>query len=237
VIVKFELEDEPNTFVLAWTTTPWTLIGNVALAIGEGLDYVKVKSGDENYILARDNLESIFKDKKYEIIDKINARDLEGKKYKPLFDYFLKKDWNPPAGGKENLYTIQLADFVTVEDGTGVVHIAPAFGEDDMNLGKEKNLPFIQHVEMNGRIKKEIKDFAGLEVKPKDDPQSTDEKIIKYLEKKNLVFKVEKFVHSYPHCWRCESPLLNYAANSWFVKVIELKDKMLKYAENINWVS
>jgi len=227
VIAKFELIDEPETFILAWTTTPWTLLGNVALAMGEKLDYVKVKKGNENYILVKDNLESIFEGKKYEIVGKIIAKDLEGKKYKPVFDYFENK---------KNLYTIQLADFVTVEDGTGVVHIAPAFGEDDMNLGKEKKLPFIQHVKMNGQFTDEVKDFTGLEVKPKGHHQSTDKKIVEYLEKKNLAFKIKKFTHSYPHCWRCESPLLNYATSSWFVKVTELKDKMLKHAKNINWV-
>jgi isoleucyl-tRNA synthetase len=232
VIAKFELLNEPGTFILAWTTTPWTLPGNVALAIGEKLNYVKVKMDNENYILVRDNLESIFKDKKYEIVGKIKAKDLEGKKYKPLFDYFLNKS----LANKENLYIIQLANFVTIEDGTGVVHIAPAFGEDDMNLGREKNLPFIQHVKMNGQITEDVKDFAGLEVKPKDSPQSTDKKIIEYLEKKNLVFKVEKFSHSYPFCYRCDSPLLNYATSSLFVNVLTLKDKMLKNAKNISWV-
>ncbi len=232
VITKFELKNEPGTFVLAWTTTPWTLPGNVALAMGPKLNYVKVKSGNENYILVKDNLDSIFKDKKYEILGKIDARDLEGKKYKPLFDYFLNKDLK----NKDNLYTIQLADFVTVEDGTGVVHIAPAFGEDDMNLGKEKHLPFIQHVKMNGQFTEDVADFTGLEVKPKGAHQSADKKIVDYLEKKNLVFKTEEFTHSYPHCWRCESPLLNYATSSWFVKVTDLKDGMLKHAKNINWV-
>jgi len=236
VIAKFELVEEPKTYVLAWTTTPWTLPGNVALAMGKKLNYVKVKADDGNYILVEQNLESIFKNKKHEIVGKINAEDLEGKKYKPLFDYFLNKDWNPLGDGKENIYTIQLADFVTIEDGTGVVHIAPAFGEDDMNLGKEKNLPFIQHVKMNGQIIDDVIDFKDLEVKPKDNPQSTDKKIIDYLEKKNLVFKTEKFTHSYPFCYRCDSPLLNYATSSLFVNITELKEKLLKNAKKINWV-
>ena len=232
VIAKFELENEPKTYVLAWTTTPWTLSGNVALAVGEKLNYVKVKSNNENYILVDQNVDKIFEGKNYEIIEKLSAGDLVGKKYRPLFDYYLDKNLD----NKENLYTIQSAKFVAIEDGTGVVHIAPAFGEDDMNLGKEKNLPFIQHVKMNGQIKEEIKDFAELEVKPKDNPQSTDLKIIEYLEKKNLVFRIEKFTHSYPFCYRCDSPLLNYATSSLFVNVTELKGKMLKHAKNINWV-
>ena len=232
VIAKFELKDEPGTFILAWTTTPWTLPGNVALAMGEKLDYIKVRSENENYILVEQNLEKIFANKKYEITGKIKAKDLENKKYKPLFDYYLSAD----MPNRENLYTIQLADFVSVEDGTGVVHIAPAFGEDDMNLGKEKNLPFIQHVKIDGQIVDEVKDFAGLEVKPKSSPQSTDQKIIEFLEKKKLVFKIEKFTHSYPFCYRCESPLLNYATSSLFVNITELKDKLLKNAKKINWV-
>ncbi|MFH1308987.1 MAG: isoleucine--tRNA ligase [Patescibacteria group bacterium] len=224
IIAKFELVDEPKTYILAWTTTSWTLPGNVALAMGEKIKYVKVKSGDEKYILNKDNLKNIFKDKEYKILGEVKAKDLEGKKYKPLFEYF------------DIDYTIQLADFVTIEDGTGVVHIAPAFGEDDMNLGKEKDLEFIQHVNMDGRFTKDVKDFSGLEVKPKNDPVSTDQKIIDFLKKKNLVFKTEKFTHTYPYCWRCESPLLNYATDSWFVAVEKIKDQMLKNAKNINWV-
>ena len=232
VIAKFELVDEPKTFILAWTTTPWTLPGNVALAMGEKLNYVKVRSENENYILVEQNVDKIFEGKEYEIIGKINAKDLEGKKYRPLFEYYLNADLK----NKENLYTIQLANFVTIEDGTGVVHIAPAFGEDDMNLGKEKNLPIIQHVKISGQISKEVKDFSGMEVKPKDKLQSTDTKIIEYLQKKNLVFKTEKFVHSYPFCYRCDSPLLNYATSSLFVNIAKIKDKMLKNAKKISWV-
>lgn len=232
VIVKFELVDEPGNFVLAWTTTPWTLMGNVSLAMGENLDYVKILSENKNYILVEQNLEKIFAGKKYEIIEKVKASNLEGKKYKPLFDYFINKD----MPNKENLYTIQLANFVSAEDGTGIVHIAPAFGEDDMNLGKEKKLPFIQHVKINGQITDEVRDFDGLEVKPKNNLQSTDLKIIEYLENKNLVFATKEFTHSYPFCYRCDSPLLNYATSSLFVDVSNLKEKLLKNAENINWI-
>ncbi|MDP2934236.1 MAG: isoleucine--tRNA ligase [bacterium] len=232
VIAKFELQDEPKTFILAWTTTPWTLPGNVALAMGENLHYIKVQSGSENYILVKNNVDKIFEGKDYKIIEEVNAKTLEGKKYKPLFDYFLNADLK----NKENLYTIQLAKFVIIEDGTGVVHIAPAFGEDDMNLGKEKKLPLIQHVKMNGQIIDEVVDFRGMEVKSKDNPQSTDAKIVEFLTKKNLIFKNEKFVHSYPYCYRCDSPLLNYATSSLFVKITEIKSKLLKTAKNINWV-
>jgi len=248
VTVKFELLDELGTYVLAWTTTPWTLMGNVALAVGKNIDYVKFSTKnypdilDANYIVSKvdfDNYLSIIENAKKEnpniqvkILQKLKGKDLEGKKYKPLFDYFLDK--NIP--NKDNLYIIQLADFVDIAEGTGVVHIAPAFGEDDMNLGKEKNLPFIQHVKMNGQIVDEVKDFAGMEVKPKDNPMITDQKIVEYLKNKNLLFLEEEYTHSYPFCYRCESPLLNYATSSLFVNIIELKDKLLKNAKKINWM-
>lgn len=231
VIAKFELIDEPGTFVLAWTTTPWTLPGNVALAIGEKIEYIKVESDGVKYILAKENLEKIFTGIKYEEADKIKAKNLIGKKYKPLFDYFI----NQNLKNKENLYTIQSANFVTVEDGTGVVHIAPGFGEDDMNLGQDKNLPTILHVNMDGTFTSEVKDFSGQQVKPSEDTQATDKKIVEYLKKKGLVFSSEEFTHSYPFCWRCETPLLNYSTSSWFVNVTKIKDKALKFAKEIYW--
>ena len=247
VTAKFELADEPNIYILAWTTTPWTLIGNVALAIGENIEYVKfslsnhpdkldgVYIASKNYfekyqkfIAENQNLASV----KLELIEQIAASKLVGRRYQPLFDYYLSK----PLEHKENLYTIQSANFVTTEDGTGVVHIAPAFGEEDMALGLEKKLPFIQHVGMDGRFKEEVKDFAGLDVKPREAPTSTDEKVIDFLKKKNLIFEVEPYTHSYPYCWRCYSPLLNYATSSLFVNVTALKNQLLKNAEFINWV-
>lgn len=232
VVAKFELIDQPGVYILAWTTTPWTLPGNVALAIGEKLKYVLVESEKEKYICVKQNIENIFEEKKYKIIKEIKAKELENKKYRPLFDYYLNKDLE----NKQNLYTVQLADFVTTEDGTGVVHIAPAFGEDDMNLGKEKKLPFIQHVKMDGHFTDDVIDFKGKEVKPKGDPTGADKKVLDYLEKKGLVFSKIPFVHSYPHCWRCDAPLLNYATSSLFINVTKIKEKALKTAKEINWV-
>ncbi|MEK7081584.1 MAG: class I tRNA ligase family protein, partial [Patescibacteria group bacterium] len=133
-------------------------------------------------------------------------------------------------------WKIYPADFVTTETGTGIVHIAPAFGEDDMNLGKKFNLPFIQHVFMDGTFKKEVSDFAGQEVKPKDNHQKADIEIIKNLAGKNLLFGKEKIIHPYPHCWRCDSPLLNYAANSWFIEVTKLRLKLLAQNKKVKWV-
>lgn len=228
---KFELVDEPGTFVLAWTTTPWTLIGNVALAVGNDIDYVRIKSGDVNLILAKDRLTDVMKDKEYEIIAEFKGKDLVGKKYKPLFNYYV----NAGIQNAENGWQIYGADFVTTEEGTGVVHIAPAFGEDDLNLSYQYKLPFVQHVGMDGLIKKEAIDFAGLSVKPMEDHQSTDVAVIKYLAKNNLLFAKEKYEHSYPHCWRCDTPLINYATSSWFVGVTKVKDRALELAKDINW--
>jgi len=262
VTSKFELEekiDDLPAFVLAWTTTPWTLPGNVALAVGEKMEYsvwkkTNQKSGQaELIILATDTETRIFdifsefveggkvfsaKDKSlkekytFEFVKKIKGKDLEGKKYKPLFDYFLDEE----IPNKENLYKIVTADFVSTEEGSGVVHIAPAFGEDDLNLGKEKDLSFIQHVGPDGRMVDQVREFAGQEVKPKDDPLKTDKEIVKFLEAQGKAFHSKEYEHSYPHCWRCETPLINYATSSWFIKATDLKERMIKLNENINWV-
>lgn len=283
VIAKFELIDEPGTYLLAWTTTPWTLPGNVALAVNPDIKYVKVKlSNGRNqdgsvkyiYVILAESVYKQSKDKSHFLYEKIgsileyastlpdglpdspdfvekdtgmatdvNISDLLGKKYIPLFDYYINEDLDLPTlnttlqvGNKENIYTIQSADFVTAEDGTGIVHIAPAFGEDDLNLGRLKQLPFIQHVDKAGKFKEEVKDWAGQPVKPKDDHQQADVEIIKYLANKDLLFaNKQKYEHSYPHCWRCDTPLLNYATSSWFVKVTDIKDKLLKNNAQINW--
>ena len=250
VVAKFELEDESGTFILAWTTTPWTLPGNVALAVNPDIEYVKVriipkaqmsttlghynvsKNNNEFYIVASDLAEKVFSDKNYKITEEFKGKDLIGKKYRPLFDYYSKDE---KLKNRENGWKIYGADFVNTEDGTGIVHIAPAFGEDDMELGKKNNLPFIQHVGMDGKFKKEISDFAEMDVKPRDDHQSADIEIIKFLAKEDKLFAKEKITHSYPHCWRCDTPLLNYATSSWFVAVEKIKEELLEYAKDVNW--
>lgn len=387
-IAKFELIDATDaealadqgnlekTFVLAWTTTPWTLIGNVALAVGAEIDYVKIKTDTESFILAKDLLATVMKEQAYGVVAEFKGSELIGKKYKPLFDYYYDKNEaklnevgdekkvcalvifdkgkvllglreyskdksasdfkdevvrdflmipggrsevgenllgtiareikeeinvdnfkikkylgkidgyltgdivetfllevedldqiknNEPEKFKEwkffdideipqdmlirstdgeffadalkwdNACKIYAGDFITTTEGTGIVHIAPAFGDDDMRLGRENNLPFIQHVGMDGNFKAEVKDFAGLNVKPIADHMSTDIEIIKYLAHNNLLFSKEKYEHSYPHCWRCDTPLLNYATSSWFVNVTKIKPELLKNAEDINW--
>jgi isoleucyl-tRNA synthetase len=232
ITTKFELVDEPETFVLAWTTTPWTLPGNVALAVNSGFDYVKIKIKNQTgiFILAKSRLESLGVE--VEIIKEFKGSELEGKKYKPLFPYYLDKEDIPH---KENLYKIVDADFVSLEDGTGVVHIAPAYGEEDMLLGQEKNLPMIQNVTLGGKFESEVSDFAGLSVKPAEDTKKTDRLIIEYLKKKDLLFSEQEFEHSYPHCWRCDTPLINYATSSWFVSILGIKEKAIELAQGINW--
>lgn len=237
VYVKFELVDEPGTYLLAWTTTPWTLPGNAALAVGADIAYVQVKKDDGSYIVAKDLAEKVLKDG-YEVIKEYVGSDLVGKAYKPIFDYY-----NTDAlEHKENAWKVYAGDFVTTESGTGIVHIAPAFGEDDLVLGQKNSLPFIQHVGFDGIIKPEVTDFAGLMAKPKnaegekDAHQKTDIEVIKVLAGKGVLLSKEKIIHSYPHCWRCETPLLNYATSSWFVKVTDLKEKMLALNENVEWV-
>jgi isoleucyl-tRNA synthetase len=271
--VKFELVDEltspqpspdkgegVKTFILAWTTTPWTLIGNTALAVGEKIDYVELQvekeSIKEKYIFARERLEYITEGLGNKINEDLlrelaqgneltsadgiiykfrgmwKGGNLVGKKYKPLFDYY-SKDEN--LKNKENGWKIYAGGFVSTEDGTGIVHIAPAFGEDDLNLGKENNLPFVQHLGMDGVIHDEVADFKGLHVKPIEDVQATDKKIVEYLKENNKLFSAEQYEHNYPHCWRCETPLLNYVTTSWFVNVLKIKDRALELAKEINW--
>ena len=229
---KFELIDEPRTYILAWTTTPWTLIGNVVLAVGAEIEYVKVVSDGENYILAKERVVDVFKDKQYEIISSVKGADLVGRAYHPLFNYYASDE---KLENHANGWKIYAADFVTTEEGTGVVHIAPAFGEDDMKLGRDNKLPFIQHVGLDGHFAPEVTDFPNLHVKPLGDHTSTDIEIIKYLAAKGLLFHKEKYEHSYPHCWRCDTPLINYATSSWFVSVTKIKEQLLESAKNIHW--
>ncbi len=223
---------DDNTYVLAWTTTPWTLIGNVALAVREDIEYVMVKSEEASYILAKERLADTFKEKVFETISEFEGFDLIGKSYEPLFDYYAKDE---KLAKRENGWKIYGAPFVTTEDGVGIVHIAPAFGEDDMNLGKAKNLPFIQHVGMDGVFAEEVIDFKGLHVKPLEDHMTTDIEIIKNLAGRGLLFHKEKYEHSYPHCWRCDTPLINYATSSWFISVAKIKEPLLESAKEINW--
>jgi isoleucyl-tRNA synthetase len=232
VTAKFELIDEPGTYILAWTTTPWTLIGNVALAVGEDIDYLKVELEGSLYIFAKERLGELVKEREHKIVSEMKGVDLVGKKYKPLFSYYAQ---DKSLENKDNGWQVYAGDFVTTNEGTGIVHIAPAFGADDMELGKKESLPFVQHVGFDGVFKSEVSDFMGLHVKPLADHMATDIEIIKYLAAQGLLFHKEKYEHSYPHCWRCDTPLINYATSSWFVGVTKMKDKLLETAKQINW--
>lgn len=243
VYVEFKLKGRSNTSIIAWTTTPWTLPGNVALAVGKDIDYVEIEKKDMGggglvrFILAKEKVSEIFGDEEINIVKEYKGKDLVGLEYEPLFDYY-SKDEN--LKNKENGWKIYVGDFVTTEDGTGVVHMAPAFGADDYELAQKEKLPFVQHVDMEGKMKVEAKDFAEMYVKPKSGEEkerlATDIEVIKYLQVHGTFFDKKKINHSYPHCWRCDTPLLNYATTSWFVKVTDLKEKMQKLNERVKWI-
>jgi len=231
LILNFKTIYETNkkVFALAWTTTPWTLPGNFLLAINPNMTYLLFSGSEEGklFIAAEDRLEFALGDSQdYQIIKKIKGSELVSLKYEPLFPYFK---------ATKNAFRIVAGDFVKNEEGTGIVHIAPGFGEDDYKLGKKEAVELIQHVGYDGRFTEAVADFVGLEVKPKDNPQSTDIEIIKYLAHHDRLWSKKKLIHSYPHCWRCDTPLLNYATSSWFVAVSKIKPKLLKLAQEINW--
>ncbi len=237
VYVKFALVDEPGTHLVAWTTTPWSLPGNTAIAInGEAL-YVKAKIENEYFVVAKDRAEAVFKDKQYEIVEEFPGAKLVGKKYIPPFNYYANDEkilTNPKA------WTVIAADFVTTTDGTGIAHEAPAFGEDDANLAKKEGLPFLIHVTPEGKFADAVTDFAGMPIKPKsaekDGHMAADIQIIKYLAANGLLFKKEKIMHAYPHCYRCDTPLFYYALPSWFVNVQNIKPHMLETAQSMEWI-
>jgi len=229
ITAKFALTDEPGTFVLAWTTTGWTLPGNMLLALDTKETYVRATIGKETFIVAKALTESVFKGMEYTIEKELKGKALVGKTYTPLFPYFaeaLKKD----------AFRIVGADFVTTTDGTGIVHIAGGYGEDDYNLVKNEKLEIIQHVGIDGIFTKEVTDLVGQHAKPKDDHQSGDKAVAGLLKKSGKLFQSESFQHSYPHCWRCDSPLINFATSSWFVAVEEVKKKMLSANSKTNWM-
>ncbi len=237
VTLKFELVDESGTYFLAWTTTPWTLPGNTALAVKGDIDYVKVRTKSGTYILAKAALERYAKDLQgAEVIAEMKGSELVGKKYKPPFNYYTN---DTTLKNRENGWKVYAADFITIDAGTGIAHEAPAFGADDWELSKRENLPFVQHVNMDGTMKPEVKDFAGMEVKPRSEEDKvrlgTDIAVLKYLQEKGLFFSKENVTHSYPHCWRCDTPLLNYATSSWFVSVTKIKENLLTNAEAVTW--
>ena len=219
IFVKFKIKNSDGYF-LAWTTTPWTLPSNVALCMNPVEDYVKIKAEDgEIYVLAAALAPSLFEN--YEVLETKKGKDYEREEYIPLFDFY--------KGDKKAFY-VTCDSYVTLTDGSGVVHIAPAFGEDDANVGRNYGLPFVQMVDDRGKFTKETGDLEGIFVK------DGDKLVIDKLKEKGLLFKELMFEHSYPYCWRCDTPLLYYARSSWFIKMTEVRDRLLKNNATVNWM-
>lgn len=216
VVAKFKLKDKDEYF-LAWTTTPWTLPSNVSLTVNPEVDYVKVKQNDETYYLAKDLANKVLGED-YEILEEMKGKDLEYIEYEQLIP-FVKVD------GKAFFVTV--ADYVTTEDGTGIVHTAPAFGEDDYNTGLRYNLPVVQPVSEEGKFTETI--WKGKFV------MDADPEIIQWLKQEGKMYKKERIAHNYPHCWRCKTPLLYYAKPSWYIEVTKLKEQLIKNNNEVNW--
>ncbi|MCI8586577.1 MAG: isoleucine--tRNA ligase, partial [Lachnospiraceae bacterium] len=230
-VVRFKVKDE-DAYILAWTTTPWTLPSNVALCVNPVESYAKVKAADGRvYYMAEALLDTVLgklggEDKPaYEVLERCTGKDLEYKEYEPLFDCSARVAEKQRKKG----YYVTCDTYVTLTDGTGVVHIAPAFGEDDANVGRKYDLPFVQLVDGKGNMTEDTP-FAGLFVK-KADPE-----VLKDLDGRELLFDAPKFEHSYPHCWRCGTPLIYYARESWFIKMTAVKDDLIRNNNTINWI-
>lgn len=220
IYVKFKVKGKTEVFLMAWTTTPWTLPSNVALTVNPAETYVYAKCGEEIYILAEALAPQVLKSE-YSIAGSCKGSELSGMEYEPLFD-FVKPE-------KKSYYVV-CDDYVTLADGTGIVHTAPAFGEDDARVGKIYDLPFVQMVNEQGEFKEEAKPWDGMFVK------AANPLIIKDLESRNLLYKVVDYEHSYPFCWRCDTPLLYYAADTWFIRMTAIKDKLIESNNSINWL-
>ena len=223
-MVKFKVKGD-DAYFLAWTTTPWTLPSNLVLCVNPNVDYVKIQINDDKYILAEALIQAVFEDAEYTIIERYKGKDLEYKEYEPLYpfaDEIIKKT------GKKAFF-VTCDDYVTTEDGTGIVHCAPAFGEDDNRVCKKYDTPFIQFVDNKGNMTAETY-WSGTFVK------DADPLILDDLKKSNKLLKAPKFEHSYPHCWRCDTPLIYYARKSWFIKMTAVRDELLKNNDTVNWI-
>ena len=217
-IAKFQVKGE-DAFILAWTTTPWTLPSNVALCVNAAEDYVKVESKGETYYLAAALCDTVLGEGEYTVLETCKGADLEGKEYQPLFDF---------VSPKEKCWYVVCDDYVTLTDGTGVVHIAPAFGEDDAKVGRKYGLPLVQLVDGKGQMTSETK-WPGLFCK------DADKEILKDLDERGLLFSAPKFEHSYPFCWRCDTPLIYYARESWYIKMTDVKDQLIQNNNTVKW--
>ena len=219
VTVRFRLRDDPETSLLAWTTTPWTLPGNLGLAVGPEITYVEVRQGSERLILAKDRLEVL--DGPYQVEREVKGRELVGLRYQPLFSYLPEQ---PSA------FTVMAADFVATDEGTGIVHTAGAYGEDDLRLCQEAGIDVRHTVGLDGRFLPFVTDFQGIFVK------DADRLITQNLQSRGLLYQEERILHTYPFCWRCETPLLYYALDSWFIRTTAVKEQMIRHNQSVHWV-
>lgn len=221
ITVFMPLRDDPDTALLVWTTTPWTLISNAAVAVGEGIDYIRARKDGKTYILAEARAQAVLKGE-YEVLERMKGRDLVGRKYVPLFDYFA----NTPEPAA---FSVLPADFVSTEDGTGIVHIAPAFGADDYELGRAQGLPVLQPVRPDGTFEETIAPYAGQFVK------DADKTIIRDLKGMGRLYDAGQIEHTYPFCWRCDTPLLYYARRSWYIRTSQFRDRLQELNNTIHW--
>jgi len=220
IFIKFKVISQENTYILAWTTTPWTLISNVSLAVNPDEFYLRIRHKEQELIFAEKRVAALMEEGSYEVLQRIMGSDLEGVRYEPLYD-FVKPE--------KAAHFVTTADFVTMDDGTGVVHIAPAFGEDDYNLGKTYDLPMVQPVGSNGTFTDEVTPWKGMFVK------DADPLIMEDLKKRGLLEGVHQYIHQYPFCWRCESPLLYYARKGVFISMSRLRKNLMDNNERITW--
>ncbi|RII31997.1 isoleucine--tRNA ligase [Clostridium chromiireducens] len=217
---KFKVKGEENKYILAWTTTPWTLPSNLALCINKAYTYADVKVGEEVYVLAKDLIGTVLGDTEHEVIKEYKGEELLGTEYEQLL---------PFAKVEGKAFVVIHGDYVTLSDGTGIVHIAPAYGEDDSLVAKQNGITFVNLVDASGNFVEEVTPWAGKFVK------KCDESICNYLEENNKLFNKHKHLHSYPHCWRCDTPLLYYPKDSWFVAMTQMRDKLLENNNKVNW--
>ena len=228
-IARFKVKGE-DAYILAWTTTPWTLPSNVALCVNPDEDYIKVKMKDQDYVyyLAAALADTVLGAETYDVLETYKGKDLEFKEYEALYPVELKK----------KAYYVVCDPYVTMTDGTGVVHIAPAFGEDDSKVGRKYDLPFLQLVDENGMMTKETK-WAGhscIARKDLENENGVSPEVIKDLDARGLLYSAPKFEHSYPHCWRCDTPLIYYARESWFIKMTAVRDDLVRNNNTVNWI-
>jgi isoleucyl-tRNA synthetase len=224
ITIRFKVDGADRTYILAWTTTPWTLPSNMALAVGKDIPYLKIKDGDDSYVLAKERIGVYYKKgAKYEVIEELTGAQLVGLTYEPLFPYFA-------AQKAKGAFRVIAGDFVSTEDGTGVVHIAPGFGEDDSRVGQAEGLPAPCPIDEEGRFTSEVEDYVGRDVK------AADADIIKRLKHEGKLVHQAVINHSYPHCWRCDTPLIYRAISAWYVRVEQIRDRILKANAETTWV-